>query len=57
MRPDKPKIRVGLLALLLCGCTVGGCNEEALECEVNPNIVNLDSDASPIHDPAIIKAA
>ena len=57
MRPEKPKSRVLLLALLLCDCTVGGCSEETLECEVNPNIVNLDSEASPIHDPAIIKAA
>ncbi|MEE3327480.1 MAG: arabinan endo-1,5-alpha-L-arabinosidase [Myxococcota bacterium] len=32
------------------------CGEETLECEVNENVVNLNSGSSPIHDPAIIKA-
>lgn len=55
MQPEKQRSWLGILVLLLFGCAVG-CNDETLECEINPNIVNLDSEASPIHDPAIIKA-
>lgn len=39
-----------LSALLL------GCAEPPLDCDINPNIVDLTTDTSPIHDPAMIKA-
>jgi arabinan endo-1,5-alpha-L-arabinosidase len=32
-----------------------GCEEPNMSCEFNENIVNLASNASPIHDPAMIK--
>ena len=41
---------------MLLAFALGGCNDDALECEVGENIVHLDAGSSPIHDPAIIKA-
>ncbi|MFP8878486.1 MAG: family 43 glycosylhydrolase, partial [Myxococcota bacterium] len=52
----KPKSLDWVLALFLCCSLSVGCSEEVLDCQVNENIVNLDSAASPIHDPAMIKA-
>ena len=54
MQLDERTIRFGIFALLLCSYALG-CNEPDLECEINPNIVDLESDTSPIHDPAIIE--
>ena len=36
--------------------TLAGCAEPPLDCKINANIVDLATDASPIHDPAMIKA-
>jgi len=54
MQLDERTIRFGIFALLLCSYALG-CNAPDLECEINPNIVDLESDTSPIHDPAIIE--
>lgn len=44
-----------LLIGLMAGCVEDAVHDQ-VDCTVNPNIVNLASDASPIHDPSIIKA-
>ena len=41
--------------LFLCCVLVSGCSDETLDCQLTENVVNLASDASPIHDPALIK--
>jgi arabinan endo-1,5-alpha-L-arabinosidase len=48
------KLRTSVLLLLGCSL-LNGCEDKILSCELNENIVNLSSDASPIHDPAMIK--
>ena len=48
--------RIGPLAGAFFAFALAGCGGGALECEVNENIVQLDAGASPVHDPAIIKA-
>ena len=56
---DQLKSMDRAIAFLLFGVCVGlgvACADETLECEINENIVNLNSGSSPIHDPAIIKA-
>jgi arabinan endo-1,5-alpha-L-arabinosidase len=47
---------IGMTVVLFVCCSLfNGCSDEVLNCEVNENIVNLSSDASPIHDPAMLK--
>ena len=41
--------------LLAIASLLFGCADETLSCRLNPNIVDPTSDASPIHDPAMIK--
>ena len=43
-----------VICVLLLG--IAGCAEPPLDCKINPNIVDLATGASPIHDPAMIKA-
>jgi arabinan endo-1,5-alpha-L-arabinosidase len=51
LRPLQSMAASLCLSALLLGCT-----EPPLDCDINPNIVDLTTDTSPIHDPAMIKA-
>lgn len=50
----RPKSNM-LTAFIFTISVLNACTEQPVSCELNENIVNLASDASPIHDPSMAK--